>query len=117
MKATKTSEKYPLRVDLENRFDPKELASLRENFGKFDENGDGDIDCAELMKVMQALGMPCDREAANKLLKMGDKDGDGCVNFEEFAEFIFNSQRVSSTPIFFESLSLVIHHQMYSIAP
>ena len=89
-----SSNKYTVRHSLSAQFKPKEMASLMENFAKFDTNGDGNIDAEELSVVMKLIGEPCDETTLKTLLKAADADGDGVMSFEEFCQLVQNHKKV-----------------------
>ena len=74
----------------------KEISDLRENFHKFDTNGDGDIDVVELAKILDIIGEAYDQNSLKELIKTADKDGDGKMSFEEFVGLVVHSREVSS---------------------
>lgn len=88
------SNKYTVRDSLSKQFQPKELAMLMENFAKFDVNGDGHIDAAELKAVMVLIGEKCDEKTLDELIKGADSDGDGEMNFEEFCQLVHHHKTV-----------------------
>ena len=53
-----------------------------EAFKAFDNDGDGFISAAEFRQVMTNLG----EELADKMIREADVDGDGQINYEEFAK-------------------------------
>ena len=50
----------------------------------FDENKDGQIETAELMKILTAIGDPLTDKEADELIKEADLNGDGKINYIEF---------------------------------
>lgn len=63
--------------------DDKELA-LKELFGLFDADNDGNIDSDELHASMQALGLTVDDELREAMAKEFDKDNSGAFDLKEF---------------------------------
>lgn len=61
------------------------MESLKEAFNLFDLDGSGDIDVQELVEVFGTLGQDISELEARELIAELDKDGDGLLNFEEFA--------------------------------
>lgn len=57
---------------------------LKEAFEVFDENKDGQIETAELMKILTAIGDPLTDKEADELIKEADLNGDGKINYIEF---------------------------------
>eukprot|EP01035_Chromulina_nebulosa_P034613 gene34613-46461_t len=85
-----TSEKH--RAENSNNLTEKEISVLRENFQKFDTNGDGDIDIVELAKILDIVGEEYDHNSLNKMISTADKDGDGKMSFEEFVGLVIHSR-------------------------
>ena len=89
-----THQKYDARESISKQFGPDELGRLRENFKKFDRNGDGDIDQSELSSVLELIGEKFDIESSKTLLQTGDADGDGKLSFEEFLKLVLHHKQV-----------------------
>ena len=56
----------------------------REAFEIFDEDGDGYIECTELIRVLTAIGDTLTDKEADELIKEADLNGDGKINYVEF---------------------------------
>jgi len=72
----------------------KELDSdeeLREAFKVFDKDQNGYISAAELRHVMINLGEKLTEEEVQLMIKEADTDGDGQVNYEEFARMMMGA--------------------------
>lgn len=69
------------------------LDEVREAFDVFDGNRDGFIDAEELQKVLCALGLKegLEMENCRRMIGVGDEDGDGKIDFDEFVKFMENS--------------------------
>ena len=61
---------------------------VKEVFAKFDRDGSGMIDEAELQLVLMALNKPCQDEDIKKYLAQGDLDGDGNISLSEFCVMV-----------------------------
>jgi hypothetical protein len=59
-------------------------AELRTAFSKFDRNGDGAIDVAELREAFSAAGREVVKEEVEAIMKSADVNFDGTIDFEEF---------------------------------
>ena len=57
---------------------------IREAFRVFDKDGNGFISAAELRHIMTNLGEKLPDVEVDEMLREGDIDGDGQVNYEEF---------------------------------
>ena len=64
---------------------PEEEAAYRDTFNMFDSDGGGLIDSSELSTIMSILGYEVSGDDLDALVAEVDQDGDGEVNFEEFA--------------------------------
>ncbi len=61
------------------------MIELRKTFRLFDKNGDGQISVQELRESLSSLGEEISEDEAREMIKEADVDGDGYINFEEFA--------------------------------
>lgn len=65
------------------------MDEVQKVFNKFDTNGDGKISVSELRSVFKALGVDVGTSSGdltNAVTEI-DKDGDGAIGLEEFADF------------------------------
>ena len=58
---------------------------IKQTFDIFDRDGSGSIDTQELDKVLKALGQKISESELQKLVTNLDTDGDGQIDFDEFA--------------------------------
>eukprot|EP00756_Hemistasia_phaeocysticola_P042394 Hpha_TRINITY_DN16969_c2_g1::TRINITY_DN16969_c2_g1_i1::g.52006::m.52006/K04905/KCNH2; potassium voltage-gated channel Eag-related subfamily H member 2 len=64
---------------------PKEtLRRYKRLFQVFDQDGDGQIDPAELKIILNTVGVPADDEDAEEMILAYDTNGSGVVEFDEF---------------------------------
>ncbi|KAK1938175.1 Calmodulin [Phytophthora citrophthora] len=70
--------------------------SLETAFASVDQDEDGEISRDEFRKLMNQFGVRNEEDVAS-LMKKLDVDGNGCVDYEEFAS-IFHETRVSKHP-------------------
>lgn len=94
---------------------PQEIADLKENFQKFDVNGDGDIDMSELAEVMKLIGESYDPERLRKLIETADTDKDGKISFEEFISLVEYHKHV--TLLLISLLQSPIHIVIFRVTP
>lgn len=62
----------------------KEVADIRASFTHLDTDQNGVLDAAELKTVMRMLGMHVEHATVDAMIKEGDTDGSGTLNFDEF---------------------------------
>ncbi|XP_028753345.1 probable calcium-binding protein CML18 [Neltuma alba] len=74
--------------DLIHAHSPYTEDQLRQIFRMFDRDGNGYITAAELAHSMAKLGHALTAEELTGMIKEADTDGDGCINFQEFAQAI-----------------------------
>ncbi|MBB5082423.1 EF-hand domain-containing protein [Nonomuraea sp. NPDC050547] len=64
-------------------------AEAREEFARFDTDGDGVITVEEIRKVNEALGTHgLDHTEIELFIRSADKDGDGHIGLEEFVAMV-----------------------------
>ncbi|KAG8919350.1 hypothetical protein FRC01_001328 [Tulasnella sp. 417] len=61
---------------------------IKEVFTKFDVDGNGHINAAELKQAMDALGEKISEDDLNQMIREADADGDGLINYEEFKKMM-----------------------------
>lgn len=69
----------------------KSVGSVREAFKKFDVNGDSQISRQEVMQGGSSAGLRFSADEIDALFILGDKDGNGEIDFAEFAEIMIPS--------------------------
>merc|ERR1711868_334422 len=69
----------------------KSVTSVREAFKKFDADNDGQISRQEVMQGASAAGLRLSSEEVDTLFILGDKDGNGQIDFSEFAQIMIPS--------------------------
>jgi len=67
-------------------------------FRKLDRSGDGSLSRWEFMKGLQALHIPLSGERLRKFVDIFDQDGDGTVDYVEFADYVKNCGGPRATP-------------------
>ncbi|KAF5195076.1 Calcium-binding allergen ole e [Thalictrum thalictroides] len=63
------------------------MEEVKKVFNCFDSNGDGKISSTELGDVLCALGSYTTEQELKQMMEEIDKDGDGFIDLDEFAEF------------------------------
>merc|ERR1719208_343920 len=66
------------------------VSSVRDAFKKFDADGDGAISRQEVMQGASAAGLRLSSEEVDTLFILGDKDGNGQIDFSEFAQIMIS---------------------------
>eukprot|EP00437_Effrenium_voratum_P062248 CAMPEP_0181509144 /NCGR_PEP_ID=MMETSP1110-20121109/60177_1 /TAXON_ID=174948 /ORGANISM="Symbiodinium sp., Strain CCMP421" /LENGTH=185 /DNA_ID=CAMNT_0023638661 /DNA_START=36 /DNA_END=590 /DNA_ORIENTATION=- len=69
-------------------FTPEQVAECRELFQIFDKNGDGEIDRAEFLPMMKALGLNLSVAELEMFFSRMDSDASGTLEFEELVHFL-----------------------------
>jgi calmodulin len=87
-------ERYPMPINVASLFSAAEVAEMRENFAKFDDNGDGSIDERELMNILGIAGADTNPEVIAVLLAEADTNGDGKISFEEYVNMMYKTKKV-----------------------
>ena len=64
----------------------KQKAEYKSAFDRYDMSNDGNVDCAELKHLMQALGEDASDKHVQALMEKFDSDGSGQLDFEEFTQ-------------------------------
>ncbi len=65
---------------------------IRETFAMFDENNSGDNEKTEFTKLTDALGLEINEKKQNELMKDLDKEGNGCIGYEDFVNLMSKLQ-------------------------
>ncbi|KAK2172304.1 hypothetical protein NP493_970g00017 [Ridgeia piscesae] len=65
-----------------------EEKELKEAFLVFDQNKDGFVVAEEIKFVMKQLGQPMTDEEVDEILRQGDVNGDGKLNYSEFVQIM-----------------------------
>jgi len=74
--------------------DPKSENHVKAAFSLFDFSGDGFIQAEEMRRVLMNVGEPVTIEDVNGLIKEVDSNGDGAVNYDEFAKVVLSEKPV-----------------------
>lgn len=79
-------------------FTEEQLNELREAFKVFDKDGDGTVTTAELGDVMESLGQHPTEAELHEMINEVDVDGNGEIEFEEFAEMVASRMQITDSP-------------------
>ncbi|XP_058024514.1 mitochondrial adenyl nucleotide antiporter SLC25A23-like isoform X1 [Ahaetulla prasina] len=84
----------PKQVSLQEGFrDPERHQRWASLFEQLDTNKDGRVDINELREGLARMGMEAGPQAEQDILREGDTDHDGELNFEEFAQYLQERER------------------------
>lgn len=72
----------------------KECNHMEKVFRKFDANGDGRISATELESLLRSLGSDTSKDEVSRMMSEMDKDGDGFIDLNEFADFHRGSEEI-----------------------
>eukprot|EP01064_Diplonema_japonicum_P008569 TRINITY_DN16025_c0_g1_i7.p1 TRINITY_DN16025_c0_g1~~TRINITY_DN16025_c0_g1_i7.p1 ORF type:complete len:861 (+),score=158.05 TRINITY_DN16025_c0_g1_i7:52-2634(+) len=76
---------------------PVRVQQLRKAFARYDVNGDGRIDLNEMEEMFNSFGITdVNSEERDEFVKQLDKDGDGCIGFDEFVRFYKNMEAIGA---------------------
>ncbi|VEL21196.1 unnamed protein product [Protopolystoma xenopodis] len=76
----------------------EQLEELREAFGLFDKDHNGQITLHELRSMMKLFNRACTTEEAREIMATVDKNQDGVIDFREFVELMTPMMISSTTP-------------------
>jgi Ca2+-binding EF-hand superfamily protein len=68
---------------------------LRQIFNRYDDDGSGEIDAAELGQIMASMGKPMAEAEVAAMINEIDDSGDGLIDFQEFCSLIRGEGRGS----------------------
>jgi len=66
-------------------------ANMLRTFKAFDKDKNGRISRQELMEAMASLGQPLTSKQASKMIEMADRDGDGEIDYTDFARMMMSA--------------------------
>jgi Ca2+-binding EF-hand superfamily protein len=87
------SEDTTKREHYTRRMSRHETDELKQLFGKFDKNGDGQISVDELKEVMAGLGEKLTDLELQDMMKDADENKDGFIDFSEFKALMPGSSK------------------------
>ncbi|XP_063305698.1 mitochondrial adenyl nucleotide antiporter SLC25A23-like isoform X1 [Pelobates fuscus] len=73
--------------------DPAKERRYSDLFQQLDSNGDGQVDINELREGLRAMGMNPSQNAEQEILRAGDTDQDGQLDFNEFTNYLEERER------------------------
>lgn len=83
----KVEKKEEAQPTSQKKMSPEERNRLKEVFDRYDRDKSGSIDIDELTDMCTELGAKVTEEQAKQLMKELDQDGNGTIEFGEFAQF------------------------------
>ncbi|KAI1317264.1 hypothetical protein EDD11_008752 [Mortierella claussenii] len=72
-------------IQPQNNFTQDELTKFKEAFTSYDKNNDGRVDAQELSKLATTLGEKATKQELESVIQAFDTDGDGKLDYKEFA--------------------------------
>ena len=97
-KLSQTKSKPSVTKKARTELTPEQVQEIKEAFDLFDTEGRNEIDAKELKVAMRALGFEPKKEEVRKILSDIDKNGEGVIKFEDFAE-IMTSKMLERDPV------------------
>ncbi len=97
-KLNQTKSKPSVTKKTRTELTPEQVQEIKEAFDLFDTEGRNEIDAKELKVAMRALGFEPKKEEVRKILSDIDKNGEGVIKFEDFAE-IMTSKMLERDPV------------------
>jgi len=97
-KMNQTKSKTSVTKKVRTELTPEQVQEIKEAFDLFDTEGRNEIDAKELKVAMRALGFEPKKEEVRKILSDIDKNGEGVIKFEDFAE-IMTSKMLERDPV------------------
>ena len=85
-------------------FTSEQLAVFKEQFARFDTNGDGRIHGVELGPLMESLGLETSAREVKTFLMAVDTDRNGSIDFEEFTTMMIKKVKQGPLRIAFRAL-------------
>ena len=85
-------------------FTSEQLAVFKEQFARFDTNGDGRIHGVELGPLMEALGLDTSAREVKTFLAGWDKDRNGSIDLDEFTALMLKKVKLAPLRAAFSAL-------------
>ena len=79
-----------------SQFGPKELQSLKQVFSWIDQDDNGSVEPEEIASVLKKFGFKLSKEEIEDIMADLDKNGDGVMDFEEFATLMDRRMSINS---------------------
>lgn len=86
--STLISRSYMASFEGREMFTPAQMAKFKEQFSRYDTDGDGKISGTELGPLMESLGLETSAREVKAFLKATDTDQNGAIEFNEFVSMM-----------------------------
>jgi calcium-binding protein CML len=103
----------PPKYDPEDPTVKEQMAEISKIFDKYDADGSGSIDKAELQAMMKTFGISLNSHQTHEMLLILDKDHDGQISKQELTEWYLNEQNTSEEDRHEEMKHMV--HQIFAM--
>ncbi|MCQ2819249.1 MAG: EF-hand domain-containing protein, partial [archaeon] len=100
MTDTKDEKGNPIKLQLDlksvkrRNFQPQELRYLSKLFQEIDVDNGGTIEAEEIQAAMKRMGSDMSLEEIQERMKDADKNGNGCLSFREFCNFLAKVENI-----------------------
>jgi calmodulin len=98
-------ETYRVDLEVEAYFTEQQLVDFKKQFKQIDDDKSGHLDEDELKMLIDALGIPADRNKVHEMMDEIDVDGTGSIDFNEFVSMMHDMHRGKAS-----SLGRLLHH-------
>jgi Ca2+-binding EF-hand superfamily protein len=86
-------ETYRVDLEVEAYFTDQQLSDFKKQFKQIDDDKSGHLDEDEMKMLIDALGIPADRNKVHEMMEEIDVDGTGSIDFNEFVTMMHDMHR------------------------